>query len=266
MNHRKVKALLLAGLLLLAGCAGGTTDAALPEDPQQNIDEVPYESPGQPEPEPPPQPEPNLMEVNLVQFQPVNPGDTIAVMETSKGTIRIRLFPELAPRTVENFVGLIEEGYYDGRNFHRVINDFMIQTGALNPDGSGATSFFRDADGNPQPFEDEFSYDLWHFRGALSMANPGTRDSNMSQFFIVQNSEVPEQFIGQMRMIGYPESVIEKYQEHGGTPHLDGGHSVFGHVIEGMDVVDAIAGVPTGAGDRPLEEILIVSMTVETAQ
>ena len=239
MNHLKIKAIFLAGLFLLTGCAGGVGSPPPLAAPESN---------------------------DLLQFNPVRPGDTIAVMETSMGTIRIRLFPEHAPVTVENFVGLAEEGFYDGRNFHRVISDFMIQGGAIEHDGSGATSIFRDSAGNPQPFVDEFSDYLWHFRGALSMANPGTRDSNLSQFFIVQNNYVPEQLAEQMRAFEFPENVVEAYVQTGGAPHLDGGHTVFGQVIEGMDVVDAIAALPTGANDRPVEDVLINSLTIEIAQ
>jgi len=251
MKKRKFMTMLLAGLLSLTGCAGavgggGGTPAPEPEEAEDYF----YLNP-----------------VNLVQFQPVNPGDKIAVMETSKGTIRIRLFPEYAPKAVENFIGLSEEGFYNGSLFHRVIPNFMIQSGGTDG-GAGATSIFRDAAGNPQPFEDEFSPDLWHFRGALSMANPGRPHSNLSQFFIVQNNSIGSDTAEQMRAAGFPEPVIEKYLEHGGTPHLDWGHSIFGFVIEGMDVVDAIAAVETAGypTDRPLEDVFIISVTIEQAE
>lgn len=104
----------------------------------------------------------------------------VAVLETSEGTIKIRLFPEQAPKAVENFIGLAKKGYYDGLNFHRVINDFMIQGGDPKGDGTGGESIWN------KPFEDEFSDLLHNFRGALSMANSGA-DTNGSQFFIVQN-------------------------------------------------------------------------------
>jgi len=244
VNFRKAKVILLASLLLLVGCAGAS---GTPTPPANEPDDG--ESPS-----------------DLIQFGSVRPGDTLAVMETSMGTILVRLFPQYAPITVENFVGLAEEGFFDGRNFHRVINDFMIQGGALNPDGAGGTSIFKDDAGNPQPFVDEFSEYLWHFRGALSMANPGMRDSNLSQFFIVQNNDVPEPLADQMRTAGFPEEVVEQYMRRGGTPHLDGGHTVFGQVIEGMAVVDAIAAVPTGANDRPVDDVLITSVTIQIAE
>lgn len=104
----------------------------------------------------------------------------VAVMETSEGTIKIRLFPEQASKAVENFIGLAKKGYYDGLTFHRVISDFMIQGGDPKGDGTGGESFWN------KPFEDEFSDLLHNFRGSLSMANAGA-DTNGSQFFIVQN-------------------------------------------------------------------------------
>ena len=260
---KRLLTLFLVGLLVLVGCAGGpTTPPPVTAAPQDTNDDEAT----------PPEDAPETASsagadeaAELLQSQPPNPGDMIAVMETTMGTIRFRLFPELAPLAVENFVGLTEEGYYDGRNFHRVINDFMIQTGALNPDGAGATSFFRDENDNPQPFADEFTTELWHFRGAVSMANPGIPDSNLSQFFIVQAPGLAGGVADQLRAVGYPEYVVDKYTAHGGTPHLDWRHTIFGHVIEGMEVVDAIAGVQTGMQDRPVEEVLIVSMTIERA-
>lgn len=104
----------------------------------------------------------------------------VAVLETSEGTIKIRLFPEQAPKAVENFIGLAKKGYYDGLTFHRVMNDFMIQGGDPKGDGTGGESIWN------QPFEDEFSDLLHNFRGSLSMANSGS-NTNGSQFFIVQN-------------------------------------------------------------------------------
>lgn len=113
------------------------------------------------------------------QLDPPKAGEQVAVLDTSMGTIKIRLFPEEAPKTVENFTGLIEKGYYDGLTFHRVIDDFMIQGGDPNGDGTGGESIWG------EPFEDEFNTNLINLRGALSMANSGV-DTNGSQFFIVQ--------------------------------------------------------------------------------
>ena len=107
-----------------------------------------------------------------------------ATIKTNHGEIVIQLFPEQAPKTVENFVGLAKKGYYDGVIFHRVINDFMIQGGDPTGTGMGGESIWG------APFEDEFSNELFNIRGALSMANAGPA-TNGSQFFIVQNQNVP---------------------------------------------------------------------------
>ena len=118
---------------------------------------------------------------------------------------------------------------------------------------------------NEVVFEDEFSQRAHNFRGALSMANAGP-GTNGSQFFIVQKNTLDPGYEDAMRKAGWPDDVIAAYAEVGGTPHLDGRHTVFGFVIDGMDVVDAIAGVKTGIGDKPLEDVAIRSVTIKTAE
>ena len=156
-----------------------------------------------------------------------------AVLKTNQGEIKIQLFPEQAPMTVENFIRLAQKGYYDGTIFHRVISDFMIQGGDPEGNGTGGESIWG------HPFEDELSRELFNIRGALSMANSGP-NTNGSQFFIVQNKNMPKRYIKQMEPAGYPKEIIHAYKQ-GGTPWLDGRHTVFGQVITGMDVVDKIA-------------------------
>lgn len=180
--------------------------------------------------------------------------ERLVEMETSMGNIKIKLFPEQAPKAVENFITHSEEGYYEGVIFHRVINDFMIQGGDPDGTGMGGESIYGD------PFEDEFSNQLYNFRGALSMANSGA-DTNGSQFFIVQNKTLDPGLVDQMKQAGYNEKVIKQYED-GGTPWLDQAHTVFGQVIEGMDVVDKIATAPVGEGDKPEEEVVIKKITV----
>jgi peptidyl-prolyl cis-trans isomerase B (cyclophilin B) len=180
--------------------------------------------------------------------------ERLVEMNTSMGSIKIKLFPEHAPKAVENFIKLSEDGYYNGVIFHRVIKDFMIQGGDPDGTGMGGESIYG------APFEDEFSDKLFNFRGALSMANAGA-NTNGSQFFIVQNSTMDPSVIDQMKQAGFPEEVTAAY-EKGGAYWLDGAHTVFGQVIEGMDVVDSIANVETEAGDRPAEEVVIKSIKV----
>ncbi|MBO8157719.1 MAG: peptidylprolyl isomerase [Bacillaceae bacterium] len=176
-------------------------------------------------------------------------------MVTNHGTIKLKLFQQHAPKAVENFVTHSKNGYYDGLTFHRVIKDFMIQGGDPKGNGTGGESIWG------QPFEDEFSNELFHLRGALSMANSGP-NTNGSQFFIVQNANLDPGFKDQMEQAGFPAEIIEAYVKNGGTPWLDFRHTVFGQVVEGMDVVDKIANVPTGMQDIPTEDIKIEKINV----
>ncbi|EAK9248223.1 peptidylprolyl isomerase [Listeria monocytogenes] len=185
----------------------------------------------------------------------VAPNEIEAEMITNRGTIRIKLFPEIAPKTVENFVTHSKNGYYDGLIFHRVIPEFMIQGGDSDGRGTGGESIWGES------FEDEFSTEAFNLRGALSMANAGP-NTNGSQFFIVQKPDMPADMLGQMEQAGFPVEVIEAYKQ-GGTPWLDGRHTVFGHVIEGMDVVDEIANLPTGMQDKPVNDVVIEKINIK---
>jgi peptidyl-prolyl cis-trans isomerase B (cyclophilin B) len=186
--------------------------------------------------------------------------DTVATIKTSMGEIKIKLFPEQAPKAVENFVTHANNGYYNGLIFHRVIKDFMIQGGDPRGNGTGGESIWG------HPFKDEFSGDLHNIRGALSMANAGP-NTNGSQFFIVQAKECPEDMLDQMRSARedlFPTECIEAYEQMGGTPWLDFRHTVFGQVFEGMDVVDAIATAPSDYfTNKPTTDIVIEAITIE---
>lgn len=193
-----------------------------------------------------------------IQLSTPQKGDTLAVMHTNMGDIKIKLFPEKAPKTVENFVTHSKNGYYNGLKFHRVINDFMIQGGDPRGNGTGGESIWGGS------FPDEFDPELHNLRGALSMANSGP-DTNGSQFFIVQAKEVPANMLEQMRDLednGFPADITAAYAELGGTPWLDFRHTVFGQVTDGMDVVDAIAAVETN-NDVPCEDVIISSIDIE---
>ena len=203
-----------------------------------------------------------------IEYQMALPevGEEIAIIHTNFGEIHIRLFPQFAPMAVENFVTHAQNGYYDGVIFHRVIPNFMIQGGDPEGTGRGGESIWG------VPFGDEFSHNLRHMRGALSMANAGP-STNGSQFFIVERTEQtpvhlertagyienPNTISNRGRLAGdiWPEGMIEWYLENGGTYHLDFNHTVFGQVFIGQDIVDEIAAVETGEFDRPLEDVII---------
>ncbi len=188
-------------------------------------------------------------------------GDTVAIMHTSMGDISIRLFPEHAPKAVENFTTHAKNGYYDGIVFHRVIKDFMIQGGDPTATGCGGESIWG------RNFQDEFTPELHNLRGALSMANAGP-GTNGSQFFIVQADQVHPSLLSQMEdprlADSFPPEAVEGYKQVGGTPHLDFRHTVFGQVYAGMDVVDAIACVETNQSDKPLTDVTILGIDVQT--
>ena len=149
------------------------------------------------------------------------PPDPVVKIKTSYGDIRVQLFPKETPKTVENFLGLVKQKKYDRNIFHRVIKHFMLQGGDYeNHNGTGGQSIWG------KPFNDEIVKALTHERGVLSMANAGAH-TNGSQFFITQKA----------------------------SHHLNGKHTVFGKVIEGMTVVDAIAEVETDWGNRPLRAV-----------
>jgi cyclophilin family peptidyl-prolyl cis-trans isomerase len=150
-----------------------------------------------------------------------------ATMHTNQGPIQLELFDDDAPKTVENFRKLAADGFYDGVIFHRVIRDFMIQGGDPTGTGTGGPGY---------TFEDEFN-DHKIVRGALAMANAGP-NTNGSQFFIVTTAE---------------------------APWLDGKHTVFGQVVEGLDTVDAIEGQPTDARDRPVDAVTIERIELDAA-
>ena len=185
-------------------------------------------------------------------------GDITATIKTNKGDIKIILFPDAAPKTVENFVTHSKDGYYDGVVFHRVIDGFMIQGGDPTATGRGGESIWG------RPFEDEFSVDYHNLRGALSMANAGP-NTNGSQFFIVQAESVNASLLQQMKLYpeSFPEDIVKDYEKLGGTPHLDFRHTVFGQVYDGMDVVDEIAGAETDSRDKPLDDIVILGVDIE---
>lgn len=198
--------------------------------------------------------------MDCYQLKAAAAGDTVAVMHTTMGDIKIKLFAERTPKTFENFTTHAKNGYYDGIIFHRVIKDFMIQGGDPQGTGMGGESIWGGS------FEDEFDPELHNLRGALSMANAGPA-TNGSQFFIVQANEVPAAMLDQMRGMadkGFPTEISEAYAKLGGTPWLDYRHTVFGQVIEGMDVVDAIADVEVGNADRPKEDVVINGIDIIT--
>ncbi|MBP2621672.1 peptidylprolyl isomerase [Streptococcus panodentis] len=179
---------------------------------------------------------------------------------TTEGSIRVKLFPKYAPLAVENFLTHAKEGYYDGVLFHRVINNFMIQSGDPKGNGTGGESIWKGKDATKDSgsgFKNEYSPYLYNIRGSLSMANAG-QDTNGSQFFINQNKT---DLSSKLSTSSIPAKIIEAYK-NGGNPSLDGGYTVFGQVLEGMDVVDKIAAAETDSNDKPKTDVKIEKIEI----
>lgn len=165
-----------------------------------------------------------VFSINVISMGAQNMDNTTVVLETTQGNIEVKLMPQVAPKACENFVGLVNKGYYNGIIFHRIIKDFMIQGGDPTGTGRGGESIWG------KPFEDEVSNEVKFDRpGLLAMANAGP-STNGSQFFI---TTVP-------------------------TPWLNMRHTIFGEVISGNDVVKKLENVPCGPGDKPLSEQKII--------
>lgn len=170
-----------------------------------------------------------IIPFSLTQAQEPSVKSTIVVLETNQGNIELTLYPDKAPKTVQNFTGLVKKGYYDGLIFHRVIKGFMIQGGDPTGTGSGGTSLWG------SDFADEIDPSLTFDKpGTLAMANRGP-DTNGSQFFI---TTAP-------------------------TTWLNGHHTIFGLVTQGYDVVSKIEGTPTGQGDRPVQDQKIIKAYIK---
>ena len=207
----------------------------------------------------------NLKKVTSDEMQFAKPksGDTVATIKTNMGDIKVVLYPDLAPLAVENFVTHAKEGYYDGIIFHRVIEDFVIQSGDPEGTGYGGNSIWE------LPFSDEFSDNLHHYTGALSMANTGDPDTNRSQFFIVTcqpDTTINDEIVSLMEQAGWCSGVIDAYRQAGGTPNLDYRHTVFGQVYEGLEVAFEISFVKTDANDKPKEAVTVQTIEISVIE
>lgn len=192
-------------------------------------------------------------QIDLPQLtKEVNENEIEIKIITTLGTIRAKVFPDLAPKAVENFLTHSDEGYYDETTFHRILTNFMIQGGDPTGDGTGGESIWG------EPFETEISSQLFHIRGALAMAKTNAPVSIGSQFYIVQN---PSDVSASADPSKTPDKIINAYTL-GGYPSLDQLYTVFGQVIEGMDVVDAISEVETDSLDKPVQKVKIESIEV----
>lgn len=219
--------------VLLAGCGGGGLFSSDATRPEVRSDEL--------------------------QFQTPADGTPTAILTTSKGVIKMVLYEEYAPQAVQNFIGLVNQGYYNGLSFHRIVTDFIVQTGDASGTGTGGATIW-----NNTPYPVEISDQLHHYSGAVSMAHAGDSDENMSQFFIVAtpSDSVDKDFADKLTELGVRSEVVQTYRDGGGAPYLDNLNTVFGQIYSGMDVVDAICSVPVSDDGTPSEDVILESVTI----
>ncbi|MDR1559620.1 MAG: peptidylprolyl isomerase [Clostridiales bacterium] len=280
---------LSAALLFSVSCSSAS--------PSENLSESPAESAVTEDvsitPEASPTPDPNVTpetvdlsqysDLPLPQLDPIADGEEIALLHTSLGVIKVRFFPDYAPKAVQNFKTLAKSGYYNGVTFHRVIEDSVIQTGDPTGTGAGGQSIWG------QPFASETSPCLHNIYGALSMVLGEDASSQGSQFFIVSNNQLSDetkteiesykdkqnQVAGEMAdgtkvpmAQLFPEKIIDKYLEVGGVPGLDFMYAVFAQVFDGFDTVDKISSAETSQEEetmnKPLTDIVIEEITFES--
>ena len=185
----------------------------------------------------------DVSDVNLYQLDKPRRGEEVCIMTTDAGVIKMRLFPDKAPLAVKNWIELSKQGFYNGRDFYRVIKDFVIQSGSIDGMSDENTTIYNSL------YENEISSELHNFNGALCLANGGPH-TNGNQFYIVQCSKIRNE--AALPQLSLPENVKAKYKEVGGIPELDGRYTVFGQVYEGLDIVEKIASQETNEDDAPV--------------
>ena len=207
----------------------------------------------------------NEESMKLVQLESPADGQDMAVMTTDKGVIKFVLYPEYAPKAVDNFKKLVKEGFYNNTKVFGGMNDTAFLAGATDDTG------FKGKTQDDKMIENEYHDNLWHFGGAVSIYGNETgwfnkhKETGDSRFMINTDIAVSEEVLTQMEQGGYPQAVIDGFKEKGGLPNFTRNYAVFGQVIEGMDVVNAI----TADGfdeetQRPKTEIKIISIELTT--
>lgn len=222
-------------MLAMAGCGGGSDD-------DSGINRSSVES-------------------DEIQFSDLSDGDTIAVFDTSLGEIRAVLYPDYAPMAVENFVGLCNSGYYNETVVFKAQAGTMVEGGDATGSGTAGTTVW-----NGNGFPAEYCDELRHYAGALCAAVDDTTGLCYSVFYIVAAvpGSVDDSDQSAMSEAGWRDGIFSAYKQAGGLPGLDYTDTVFGQVYEGMDVVDQMANAAVDDSDRPAEDIIIHSVTIET--
>ncbi len=197
-------------------------------------------------------------DIEFIQFEEPEEGAPIATIDTTYGDITVVLYPEEAPNAVENFLTLAQQGYYDGTCVFSLMSapDGAFLAGTEDKKGKTATSIFDGKD-----FNYELSPSLWSYAGALGSIS--TKDKKASsRFFIVSDGEVPQDMLDKMVEANYPQKVIDKFAEVGGAPLYSRLYTIYGQVIEGMDVVNKIVASDKNENNVPVDDIIINTITV----
>lgn len=189
-------------------------------------------------------------------------GEEIVVMTIKdKGTVKIKLFPDLLPRACANFVGLACNGYYDGLSFHRVISDFMIQGGDPEGTGMGGECIWG------LRFDGGTSEYLYHVKGALAYANSGSTSTDGSQFYVVVGQKFSEDLFEKYKnpSFEYTDAARQAYLDEGGAPWLDGDYTVFGQVFEGIEIIEDVCNnTVVDSTDKPVDDVIIEKIEIVT--
>ena len=186
-------------------------------------------------------------------------GETIAVMHTAYGDVKFRLFPDDAPKAVDNFISLAKDGKYNATKIFRSEPNYLMQGGDYeNNNGTGGKS------ASGKPFGTETSNSLHNVRGALGMARAEAYDSCASQFYVVTRAYASVAYTEKLKESD--PALAEKYEKNGGIPELDGDYTVFGQAFEGLDVLDTLNALPVDEENHPVEDLYIMSIEITTYQ
>ena len=251
---------------LLAGCAGRPAD----EEPTVPTTQTP-EAPAPLDDTPPiytmeeaalNNAEISDADISLLQFEASSAAATHkALITTNMGDLEMLLFGVQAPNAVKSFVIHAQEGYYNGLTFNKILNNFLVEGG--DPTGNGGESALLDAAGKNKPFANEYSLDLWHFRGAVSMSRLPGQTGNGSRFFIVQAPFVDEETLAEMEKANFPDKVLRQYEAVGGTPGFDWKRTVFGMLTaDSLKALDIIALSTVDDKGVPKDSVLIENITI----
>lgn len=200
----------------------------------------------------------NKDDITLLQAGTPAADAQTATIKTSAGDIKIVFYPEEAPKAVENWIALAKKGYYDNQKFYEVLPSVRICTGDPDGTGNGGESSFE----NGAAFDDEYSLNLWHFNGAVTMNNSGSPNNNDSRFYIVQNTAISTDMAEKMLDAGFPDKVVDQYLKVGGVPNYDFKDTIFAQVIEGQDIVEKVAASSRDDANKPTENITILSIEI----